>query len=237
MQCARIHHSNGVNTANAEAGARKRNAEAAKPGRQLRYSLQARHAESSRHNLALKLVERVGDTLECPQAAQCSLTTCSLVGNHAANHARDHLGRGTLVDGATLGVRVGALAQELSPFDLVAVHCAAGTTKGRRETSQPPTTEPSDPKTRNRGHSREPEMFSSSVRTNTTRWPFNSSLAMTEAKRPTKWPRQSTITSFSNIWDGVTQRELPHHMAQIQKHQMRHTAALQRQHCGQAGEM
>ena len=46
---------------------------------------------------------------------------------------------------------------------------------------------------------RDPDLFNSSHLTTTMRYPFNSSLATTEANLPSKWPLPSIITNFSNI--------------------------------------
>lgn len=154
------------------------------------YVLQPSDPKSSGDDLALLLVVRVGDTLKDFQATEGSLAAGGLVGDHATDDTEHHAGGRALVDGATLGVAVSALAQELSPFQLVPVHCKE---QDVRERAKLGTDRGKSPQ-----NVQEPEMFISSVRTRTTFCPFNSSLATTEAKRPSMCARQSTRTSFSN---------------------------------------
>ena len=81
--------------------------------------LEADNTEGSRDNLALDLVERVGDSIESREASNSSLTTSSLLVNHTTDSPPDHHGRGLEVEGTTARVGVHALLTELSVLGLV----------------------------------------------------------------------------------------------------------------------
>jgi len=77
------------------------------------------YAESFGDDEALDLVIGRGDSLEGLQASLGLGGAAVLLGEHTADNAGEPLGRSTLVDGATLGVGVGSLAQELDELELV----------------------------------------------------------------------------------------------------------------------
>jgi len=75
--------------------------------------LQPEHAECLGHHHALLVVVRRGHTLEGLEALKGLRATLGLVGDHAADGAPEHLGRGAPMPWATsLGVVSGLLAHE-----------------------------------------------------------------------------------------------------------------------------
>lgn len=75
--------------------------------------LEADNAEGCWDYSALLLVKGVGDALKSAEAAKGVLATGTLLVDHAADGAPDHLGRGLKVVGATARVSVHALLAEL----------------------------------------------------------------------------------------------------------------------------
>ena len=90
-------------------------------------AVEAHDAEGIWDNLALDLVIGRGDTLERLQTALGLCRSTVLGGEHTANHTGEPLGGSTLVDGTTLGVGVGFLAQELDVLELVTDVCGTPT--------------------------------------------------------------------------------------------------------------
>jgi hypothetical protein len=81
--------------------------------------LKADNTESSRDDLTLYLVERVGDSIEGGKTSNSGLATSSLLVNHTTDSPPDHHGRSLEVEGTTGGVGVHALLTELSVLGLV----------------------------------------------------------------------------------------------------------------------
>ena len=81
------------------------------------------NAEGVGDHHALDLVIRRGDALEGLEPGLGLAGAAVLHGEHAADDAGEPLGGGALVDGTTLGVGVGLLAQELDVLELVADVC------------------------------------------------------------------------------------------------------------------
>ena len=76
--------------------------------------------DGSGDNLALHLVEGVGDALVRGELLESSGTAGGLVGDHAANHAPQHAGGSAVVNGALGGVGQRALHQVVGQAQLIA---------------------------------------------------------------------------------------------------------------------